>query len=86
MSPWWNITGASDKTLFETSSEFCSSSDMDSEVPSIQLFSSVVSPASNSFYSDSDILKNSDDDNDITSTCDRSSWSLVTKHTVKGCL
>lgn len=122
MSPWWASSGT-DKNSFET----CSSSDMDSEVPSMQLLSGVVSSMTNSFY-DSDqsflsafqspynssedveqnaanlenidendatgdesgdaenvLIKVSDDDSG-TFTSDRSSWSLVTKHTVKGCL
>lgn len=108
---------------------------MDSEVPSMQLLSGVMSSVTNSFY-DSDhsylsafqspynsgeeidqsltdgpdtidddenpeaaadqadsnsavvLIKVSDDDSGtfIDLTNDRSSWSLVTKHTVKGCL
>lgn len=125
MSPWWI---GMDRNSFET----CSSSDMDSEVPSMQLLSGVMSSVTNSFY-DSDhsylsafqspynsgeeidpistegpdtideiqcssdaadqadadsadvLIKVSDDDSG-TFTNDRSSWSLVTKHTVKGCL
>lgn len=128
MSPWWI---GMDKNSFET----CSSSDMDSEVPSMQLLSGVMSSVTNSFYdsdhsylssfqspynsgeeidqsltegpdtidetespeaaaeqTDSDtanvLIKVSDDDSGtfIDLTNDRSSWSLVTKHTVKGCL
>lgn len=104
---------------------------MDSEVPSMQLLSGVMSSATNSFYDsdhsflsslqspfhssddaeqhqsidlndDNDTDKGRDldaecaelsdaaikvsDDNSDTYTPDRSSWSLVTKHTVKGCL
>lgn len=108
---------------------------MDSEVPSMQLLSGVISSVTNSFYdsdhsylsafqspynsgeeidqsltecpdtidkterpeaaadqadSDSDgvLIKVSDDDSGafIELTNDRSNWSLVTKHTVKGCL
>lgn len=108
---------------------------MDSEVPSMQLLSGVMSSVTNSFY-DSDhsylsafqspynsgeeidqsptegpdtiddtespepaadqadsnsadvLIKVNDDDSGtfIDLTNDRSSWSLVTKHTVKGCL
>lgn len=123
MSPWWI---GMDKNSFET----CSSSDMDSEVPSMQLLSGVMSSVTNSFYdsdhsylsafqspynsgeeiegpdtidkietteatadhADSDsvdvLIKVNDDDSGtfIDLTNDRSSWSMVTKHTVKGCL
>lgn len=124
MSPWWASSGT-DKNSFET----CSSSDMDSEVPSMQLLSGVISSATNSFYDSdqsflsafqspynssddveagpatdpdleniesvqnpeqfgepSDVLIKVSDDDSGTYTSDRSSWSLVTKHTVKGCL
>lgn len=123
MSPWWASSGT-DKNSFET----CSSSDMDSEVPSMQLLSGVVSSMTNSFYdsdqsflsafqssynssddvdehcgndgdldhieenpnsdesSDADALIKVSDDDSGTFTSDRRSWSLVTKHTVKGCL
>lgn len=43
MSPWW--ASSVDKSSFET----CSSSDMDSEVPSMQLLTGVLSSASASF-------------------------------------
>lgn len=43
MSPWW--ASSVDKSSFET----CSSSDMDSEVPSMQLLTGVLSSASTSF-------------------------------------
>lgn len=43
-SPWWASSGT-DKNSFET----CSSSDMDSEVPSMQLLSGVISSATTSF-------------------------------------
>lgn len=132
MSPWWASSGT-DKNSFET----CSSSDMDSEVPSMQLLSGVISSATTSFddsehsflstiqspfmCSDDDVHAKSelDDmefdrrtlfDRDVESVfgldddpenaaeslkivddngnilADRSSWDLVTKHTVKGCL
>lgn len=130
MSPWWASSGT-DKNSFET----CSSSDMDSEVPSMQLLSGVLASAAASYDdsehsflstlqtrfdgSDVDVTqqielddgeetlvasKNDDgdeasggqradtDDSGKTSdentiyVADRSSWSLVTKHTVKGCL
>lgn len=84
MSPWWASSGT-DKNSFETCSEFCSSSDMDSEVPSIQLLSGVVSSVTNTLY-DATMPSNSDEEHDSPFTCDHSSWSLVTKHTVKGCL
>lgn len=125
MSPWWTSSGA-EKNSFET----CSSSDMDSEVPSMQLLSGVVSSATAS-YDESELsflstmqspLSTSDDeiardlnqailesasaksdekDEEAESAADvlirahgensifngdRSSWSLVTKQTVKGCL
>lgn len=123
MSPWWASSGT-DKNSFET----CSSSDMDSEVPSMQLLCGVISSATTSFdesehsflstlqspfaCSDEDVdqvtdelaivesnevdqmeeqeinsedsIKTNDDSNIFVP--DRSSWSLVTKQTVKGCL
>lgn len=75
MSPWWASSGT-DKNSFET----CSSSDMDSEVPSMQLLSSVsgvLSSAINSFY-DSDnsfqsIYNSSEDvDDDLNSRKNKS--------------
>lgn len=135
MSPWWASSGT-DKNSFET----CSSSDMDSEVPSMQLLTGVFSSATASYDesehsflstlqsqfigSDDDVTQqielndsertlvaskndhDDDDDGDEASggqrtdtddsaktsddnpifVADRSSWSLVTKHTVKGCL
>lgn len=124
MSPWWASSGT-DKNSFET----CSSSDMDSEVPSMQLLAGVTSydDSEHSFLStlqsqfvgsddetqqielddvdktlvagkdddgeeasggqrtDTDESNKTNDDNNIF-VADRSSWSLVTKHTVKGCL
>lgn len=125
MSPWWASSGT-DKNSFET----CSSSDMDSEVPSMQLLAGVASyddlehsflstlqsqfvgsdddvrqqielddaertlvaskeddgdEASGGQRTDTDESSKTNDDN-ITFVADRSSWSLVTKHTVKGCL
>lgn len=104
---------------------------MDSEVPSMQLLTGVMSSATNSFYDSdhsflsamqspfhssddaeqqqsneydlsddveksgaedtecaeiSDVAIKTSDDDSGTFTPDRSSWSLVTKHTVKGCL
>lgn len=58
MSPWWASSGT-DKNSFET----CSSSDMDSEVPSMQLLSGVISSAINSFYDSESIYNSSDDAN-----------------------
>lgn len=130
MSPWWASSGT-DKNSFET----CSSSDMDSEVPSMQLLTGVFASATTSYDesehsflstlqsqfvgSDDDVAQqidledaektlvpSNDDDGDEASggqrtdtddsgknsdenamfVADRSSWSLVTKHTVKGCL
>lgn len=125
MSPWWASSGT-DKNSFET----CSSSDMDSEVPSMQLLAGVASydDSEHSFLStlqsqfvgsDDDVtpqndfddaertlVASKDDDGDEASggqrtdtdessktnddntifVADRSSWSLVTKRTVKGCL
>lgn len=43
MSPWW--ASSVDKSSFET----CSSSDMDSEVPSMQLLTGVITSGSTSF-------------------------------------
>lgn len=90
MSPWWASSGT-DKNSFET----CSSSDMDSEVPSMQLLSGVISSAINSFY-DSDhsfqsIYNSSEDvDDDLNNAKKNKSLDEIlikaTKHTVKGCL
>lgn len=132
MSPWW-ANSSVDKSSFET----CSSSDMDSEVPTMQLLTGVISSASASF-DESELsflstlqepfIDNIDEcaeldelekaanacepydlsdspteirshETDTTDTDDKddakdpfssepscSSWSLVTKHTVKGCL
>lgn len=94
MSPWWASSGT-DKNSFET----CSSSDMDSEVPSMQLLSGVISSAINSFY-DSDnsfqSIYNSSEDVDDDLNNGRKNKGLdqelsdvlikATKHTVKGCL
>lgn len=93
MSPWWASSGT-DKNSFET----CSSSDMDSEVPSMQLLTG-VSGVINSFY-DSDnsfqSIYNSSEDDDLNSgrknksveQCTDLSDAFIqaTKHTVKGCL
>lgn len=131
MSPWWASSGT-DKNSFET----CSSSDMDSEVPSMQLLCGVISSATASYdesehsflstlqsqfvCNDDDVTEQIDlDDAEKTlvaasneNSCDeasgerhtntdesgktsnentifvadRSSWSLVTKRTAKGCL
>lgn len=126
MSPWWASSGT-DKSSFET----CSSSDMDSEVPSMQLLTGVLASATASYDdsehsflstlqsqfvgSDDDVtqqidlddtektlIAGKDDDGDEASggqrtdtddsgkssdentifVADRSSWSLVTKHTI----
>lgn len=96
MSPWWAASSGTDKNSFET----CSSSD--SEVPSMQLLSGVLSTAINSFY-DSDnsfqsIYNSSEDVDDDLNDGGKKNKSLeqcsdlsdvfikATKHTVKGCL
>lgn len=120
MSPWWTSSGT-EKNSFET----CSSSDMDSEIPSMQLLSGVISSATTSYDESEhsflstiqspltgsedecieDIEKTIEASNEKVDTVenspqiqlrineensifigDRSSWSLVTKQTVKGCL
>lgn len=134
-SPWWASSGT-DKNSFET----CSSSDMDSEVPSMQLLSGVISSATTSFddsehsflstiqspfvcgedndgdiddvaariFDDADetsenildrendsnssetdevhVSIKENDDSNIFMPETNSTWSLVTKQTVKGCL
>ncbi|XP_031619562.1 SEC14 domain and spectrin repeat-containing protein 1-B [Contarinia nasturtii] len=92
MSPW--ASSGTDKNSFET----CSSSD--SEVPSMQLLSGVISSAINSFY-DSDnsfqsIYNSSEDVDDDLNSCTKNKsiecsdlsdvFIKATKHTVKGCL
>lgn len=93
MSPW--ASSGTDKNSFET----CSSSD--SEVPSMQLLSGVISSAINSFY-DSDnsfqsIYNSSEDVGDDLNSCAKNKsieqcsdlsdvFIKATKHTVKGCL
>lgn len=94
MSPWWASSGT-DKNSFET----CSSSDMDSEVPSMQLLTGVFSSTIPSFYDSDNSFQsvcNSSDDVDDDLNNGRKNKSLdqdlsdvfikATKHTVKGCL